>query len=176
MSTARTFITGSAGAGGGAMTLLGTATVSGAAATTLTLSGLDLSLYKHFWLVMALDNATGSSALISMYYNADTTATNYHRESLSCSATTVTAGRANDAVLATLAANETQTMIMFIANDRDGKPRNICYANRDAPSVVIGSNTWHCWVTAATITSITMSSSVASALAIGSTFSVWGVV
>ena len=50
------------GGGGGSMTTIGTFTVTGSAATTLAATGLDLSAYKAFFVLVKADNATGSSA------------------------------------------------------------------------------------------------------------------
>lgn len=175
MATSRTIALGAGGSGGGAMTLLGTATVAGAAATTLTLSELNLSAYKAFFATFRLDNATGSAANISLYYNADTTATNYYVQSVSGSNTTVSGARGNSAILATMDANETLTWTATIVNDLDGRPRAFLHLSDGAAASVVMHVESHVWTSATNITGITLSSAIASSLAIGSTFSVWGI-
>lgn len=163
-----------AGGGSGSLTALGTATVAGSAATTLTLSGLNLASYKGFIIVMALDNATASNADVSLYYNADTTATNYNRQSLGADGASVSGARANTAQIGTIPASETLTGSIEIANDRDGRPRATSRFNRDAGSVLKFSLFITAWTSATNVTSITLSSSVATSLAVGSTFTVYG--
>lgn len=162
-------------AGSGAMTNLGTATVTGSAATTLAISGLDLSAYKAFLVTFALDNATGSSGALSLFYNSDTTATNYQRQRISATSTTVAGGRSNDPALDNLVANETNTGYAWISNDRDGKPRAWVFSSSAAPASVALIMQSIVWNSATNITGITISSSVANSLAIGSTFTVFGV-
>jgi len=160
---------------GSAMTKIGTATVAGAAATTLTLSGLDLSAYKAFHVDVQLDNATASNSNISLYFNADTTATNYDRQVFSAANTTLAGALANDGIIATLFASETLTGRMWIHNDRDSKPRTEGIFNRNSPASVSLAMCAHAWTSATNITGITLSAAVASSLAIGSTFTVYGI-
>lgn len=173
MATSRTI---ALGAGGGAMTLLGTATVAGAAATTLTLSGLDLSLYKAFEITGSLDNATASQSIISCFFNADTTATNYDNENSRFNGATITAGRSNANSFAVLEASSECVFWGKILNDANGKPSAFA-SQRSLQTTTLETRFLCCmWRTAANVTSITLSGSVASSLAIGSTFSVWGIV
>lgn len=154
---------------------LGTATVEGAAATDLTISGLDLSAYTAFKVIAKLKNATASVPSISLYYNADTTATNYHSQNFTSSNTSNTGSRANDAILSSIAANALADFTADITSDVDGKPRatfSFCEGVTTGIRYRVGA---HLWVTAANVTTITLSSSVASALDVGSTFSVYGI-
>jgi len=162
-------------AGGGGMSHLATQSVSGSAATTLAVSGLDLSAYKAFLVLFSLDNATGSAAVISLYYNADTTATNYQEQSLTINGATLTGARANDARIANLDANETVTGEFRVINDRDGRPRANVTGNRGAAASVILQTHAHVWTSATNVTGITLSSSVANSLAVGSSISVFGI-
>ena len=155
----------SGGGGSGAMTLVGTATVAGSAATSLTMTGLNLATDGNYLLEYAIDNATGSAANVSLYYNSDTTATNYYR----AFATTTT----NDGFFCALDANETSTGNARISNDRDGKPRAIISSSRKNPAAVNFFSLTHAWNVASNVTSITLSSSVAASLAVGSTFKIW---
>lgn len=161
---------------GGAMTLLGTATVAGAAATTLTMSSLDLSAWKAFYVVLSIKNASGLSAPnISLYYNGDTTAANYARQSVSISNASVAATRGADAIVDSLAVSEHITAHFTITNDLTGKPRANYWGNRDTTTQLTMRLVNTYWSSATNITSITISSSTASCLAIGTTFSVFGI-
>lgn len=163
-------------AGSGALEFVGTATVAGAAATNLTLSGLDLTADGRYRVYFSLKNATGSSTNVSLYYNADTTATNYYRQTLTASGTSSSPSRGNDAQMMPMSATTgTQTGHFDIQFDQDGKARANLFYNRDTPSAIIAAMLVHVWNVAGNVTGITFTTSVASALEIGSTFSVWKV-
>ena len=95
-----------AGANYGAMQLV-SRQVLAAAATSITFTGLDLNADSTYIARFGLKNASGSANTISAFYNADTTATNYHRQRLDAQGTSVTPGtaQANDAVLIILDAS-----------------------------------------------------------------------
>jgi hypothetical protein len=160
----------------GSQVLLGTATVAGAAATTLTVSALDWSAYTAFQVISKVKNATGSNSNISIYYNADTTATNYHRQLHYGNGTSSQASRGNDGVIFTMLASASANFQARITEDLDGKPRVIASANSGNTTGMYHYAAASQWVTASNVTSITLFASVASSLAIGSTFSVYGIV
>lgn len=162
------------GGGSGAMSVLGVTTIAGAAATTMTVTGLDLSAYEAFKVIVKLKNATGSAADISMFYNSDTTATNYYRQYAITSSTSTTGQRANDAIITYLSASTGGIIKMDIAEDVDGYPYALAFAAAGGSGIVI-RNIYHHWTTAANVTSITLSSSVANSLDIGSIMKVYGI-
>jgi hypothetical protein len=165
------------GAGGGAGKLLyvAGASIAGAAATTLTVSGLDLNTHLTYKVLIRLKNATASAASISMFYNADTTATNYFSSSTSNGAST----QANNALITSLFASTSGEAMADLTVSR--------IVNRvlatGAPGTASNSGTniraqgvTHQWTTLATnVTGITISSSVANSLDIGSRIDVWQV-
>lgn len=161
--------------GSGAMTLLGSDTVVGAAATTMTVSGFDISDYQELILVGKLKNATGSNTSISLYYNSDTTATNYHRQTHTVDHSTTTGNQGNDGVMFVVVASGLGNFDANVALDVDGKARASGVACEGVGVAIIGRSFWHLWTTAAAITSITLSASVASSLDVGSTFTVYGI-
>ena len=160
----------------GSQVKLGETTVAGAAATSMTVSGLTLTGYSKFRLVTKMRNATGSAAAISMYFNSDTTATNYHRQTFVSSHSTNTGNRGNDAVVCGLPANAQTYLESEIALGVDGKARVINQGNEDDTTSIVLRHSVIQWVTAANITGITLSSDIASSLDVGSTFTVYGVV
>jgi len=155
------------------MVLVGTATVTGSAATTLALSGLDLATDERYFIEAALDNATGSAADISFFYSGDTTATNYYRQSESVSGSGQGSSRVNNAVAIGLPASETASGNGWLMKDRDGKTRLRFGNNQDQPNAIVLQNFAQAWNSTSNVTSITLSSSVASALAVGSYIKVW---
>jgi hypothetical protein len=165
-------------ASGGAMSLVGTATVSGSAATSLSMSGLNLALDKCYYIQWALKNNTGSSTpSLSLYYNSDTTATNYATQyAYAVNSTVNSPSFVNSAVLdAFTSGTSSSTGDVLIFNDPDGRPRSQFRFSRGSatsPQVIGGT---HGWNSTANITGITVVASVANALAVGSYFKVFKV-
>lgn len=153
---------------GGAMTLVGSATVAGSAATTLTISGLDLNAHGRYVVYMVMKNATASNAVLSLYYNGDTNGANYWRQAFNANNSALSASRGNDGAIVTLVSSVNLSGKIDIAPDIDGNPRANAGFGRDAISAIRIDMTAHAWTGTANVTSITISSSVASSLAIGS--------
>jgi hypothetical protein len=155
--------------GGGAMTFIAGNTVAGSAATSLTVSGLDLATDQEYYVRIVLGNATGSAANISLFYNADSTSTNYDRQSLAANNTTISGARANDAIIAGMAASGNTSVSVRIrrrANDTVGA---ISEAVRDPTTAILLQYFAHAWRTTATnVTGITLTSTVANSLSVGS--------
>lgn len=158
----------SAGAGG-AMTLAGSATVAGSAATTLTVSGLDLAADGSYVIQANLGNATASDATVSLFFNGDTTATNYYYQLWVADGAGTNQSRTNAATLIALAASASASIVADLMPDiLSSYPRSIIRASRKAPAGVELVNAAHIRNNGANVTSITVSSSVANSLAIGS--------
>ncbi len=166
--------TGATGAAGGALTYVGTATVAGAAATTLTMSALDLDADTSYLVQIVLSNATASFSTISLYYNSDTTATNYDSVVAIFRGATLTGARANTGRFIDLTGNRDAAGFARISKDFPEKVNARFDGRNDITTLMEGHSNTHMWRTAATnVTGITLSSSVASALAIGSFMRVW---
>lgn len=164
------------GGGGGAMTLIDTATVAGSAVTTVTISGLDLATDGSYHIIFQITNATASSVILSMFYNADTTATNYYNQVV-VGAGTLSGARVNTGRIVESAASSFACgTIDIIREPNSGRPRAICWASRDEPASIVMQGSSHIRTNSANVTSITFSSSVASAIGIGSTFKVFKIV
>lgn len=168
-------IAAAVGITGNAMTYIGSASVSGSAASSVAISGLDLDSYRAFLVTFAFNNATGSDSDISLYYNADTTATNYDRQALTVSSTTTTAARANTGYAFTVPANDVVNGTIWITKDRDGHPRCNIQSNRGALASIVLQLLAHGWTGTANVTGMTFSASVANSLTVGSVFNVFGV-
>lgn len=162
------------GVGGVGMSLLASATVSGSAASILTVSGLSLAAYKSFFIVFSLKNATASASNLSLLFNGDTTAANYARQGMTVSSTSTAPSRGSDSIVDSLPASECAAGDIRITQDIDGRARAYYTAVRDSAANI----TWRCagirWATVADVTSISISSAVANALAVGSRIDVYG--
>lgn len=163
----------SGGGGGGAMTLVASETVSGSAQTTVTLSSLDLAADGCYMILFSIQNVVASTATYSMFFNGDTTATNYQNQPIVGAGATISGGRANNGRIAEVAASSYVTGEIKIQRDVSGRPRSICWANRDEPASIVMQGIAHVRANTANVTSITFSSSVASSIGIGSSFKVF---
>lgn len=171
---------GSTGTGGGNLAYVGSATVAGSAATTLTLSGLDLDNDGRYLIEFIGKNATTSAANLSLYYNSDTTATNYNRQTMTAANTTLSGSRANDGIISSLDSNSggvgagNTTFRGWLTKSGDGYPSITVTNEHLGNSAMFTQNLTHQWRTTGTnVTGITISSSVASSLAVGTTIRVW---
>jgi hypothetical protein len=160
---------GSGGAGG-ALTFVAEAVVAGTAATTITLGSLDLAADECYEVDISIDNATASLVQVSLFYNGDTTTTNYDRR-ISQDGGAATA--ANDALFVTMVASTPSVYRLVIRPDFDGKPRCLGQGFLSATTTISGTVGVHMWRTAANVTSITLSASVANSFSIGSRIIVW---
>ena len=161
---------GAAAAGGGALEFVGEAIVTGSAATDLTLSGLDLDADEHYFLDFTGLNATGSTAQLSVYFNGDTTATNYWRNV----STVGGAGNGvNNAILFSFIANGATVVKGDLMVDMAGRARMGTRSNYGDGANKSEQDGSLIWQTVANVTSITISSSIASALSVGTRLRMW---
>lgn len=149
---------------------VGEAVVTGAAATSMTLSGLDLDADEIYEFELSFDNATASTGTVSMFVEGDTTATNYDRVIASYgSGGTYT----NNANLVGLAASDSHWVQGSMTRDLEGRARVLARANYDVDANLSYQDIVWRYRTSSNVTSITITSSVASSLAIGSFLRVW---
>jgi hypothetical protein len=159
--------------GGGSLQFVDESIVSGAAATDITVSGLDLDTDGTYIVDLVLDNGSVSTTNVSLFYNGDTTVTNYHREFVSFANTTVAAARANDANMGSVLTTESLTARLTIWRDFDGLPRCLYQASRSGATALVLIHGTHHRTSSANVTSLTINSSIASAFSINSRVSVW---
>jgi hypothetical protein len=165
------------GGGGGAMSLVTASTVAGAAVTSVTLSGLDLSTDKCYLLLVSLGNPTGSASIARLQYNGDTTAGNYFRRYMT---TRGAAGGDNTADLSQVAAGGRWVAYIWIRRDLDGRPVARVSSALHTPGSILGTQDLQDFVhihnDTTNVTSITINASVASSIAIGSELKLYKVV
>jgi len=143
-------------------------TVSPSAVTTITVTGLDLDAAKAYILLFRVTNPTGSTSNISLYYNNDTTATNYYRQSLYGTSTTVGASRINDGVISDVLAGQEANLLIWIYRDPAGYVRAMPFENSRDPASLLLRMLFHIWVTKANVTRIDLTASVTGSIGVGS--------
>lgn len=159
--------------GGGGRTLRNSNTVTGAAATTLTVSSLDLNTDIRYWIEIEILGASGTPTF-ALSFNSDTTAANYDTQVFESSGTSNGAARANNNILLTSIVTDTTSIDAQLRNNQEVKPRMLYeYASGDGASVKRGQGVMT-WRTASTnVTGITLTASVASSLGIGTSIKVY---
>jgi hypothetical protein len=165
--------TGGSGGFATAMQFVGEVVVTGAAATDLVFDGLDLDADGQYFIDLMLDNPTAGSMTPSLYYNTDTTATNYDRTILYGSSSGAAASNSNAATLSGALAGEILDMRLHIVRNFDGKARCQYTQARGSTTGLYALMGVHLWRTAANVTKITIRSDVAGGLAVGSYIKVW---
>ena len=94
--------------------------------TDVDFSSLDLGTDNIYVLYYRTKNAGSTQANLSLYVNGDYTATNYEKQSLTASSTTLTGARANDGIIA-VAYNNTKVVegVVWITINTDTYARAI---------------------------------------------------
>lgn len=135
-----------------------------APATDLDFSDLDLNSDSSYFVRFSLKNATASPRNISMYYNGDTTATNYNRK-------TSTAGSpSNDGIITAFDASNFVRGFIWIMKPATGDVATaIANYIKDASAVLAHIQTAHAWTSTNNPTSLRFTvAGVASCFADGS--------
>lgn len=150
---------------GGAFSYVDTADITGSAATSFTASGLNLSTAEEYVVRYTLVSNTASTANVSLYFNSDTTASNYRRETQN----RFSAGAGSNDGIATEQRGSGDTVgFFYIRQDSNGYPRTLSFAQSGAITNVFGMRIAHIWQDTSNVTSLTLSSSVSSSLGVGS--------
>jgi len=141
-------------------------TTVGSNSQTVSLTSLDLDTAKAYLLILDIKNVSGAAATYSLFYNTDSTATNYYND-MSNDASPITKTRANTGLAFASGNNNLCTFVQIeILRDVDGYPVAIIRSNQDgdstATTVRVGA---HSATTAANVTSIQITGSAAASIA-----------
>lgn len=141
-----------------------------AAATSIDVTGLDINTDKEYLLIFRCKEATGGGGIsIRIYINNDTTNTNYYTQYMIGDGAAAACGRDNDCLLVNPAASQDADVQVWIVRDVTGLARitlTECYNTTTAINAGFKGITKTATVT--NITQITLTSSGANSLAIGS--------
>jgi len=143
-------------------------TVSGAAVTSIQVTGLDLDTAKAYMIVFHGNNATVTSGALYLEVNGDTTITNYYTRVISAYDTIVSTSLINKPYISDFVAGQDTYFVTIMIRDVSGYPRcSYVAVERDPSGLVTRTTGWTRNVTG-NVTSIEIVSSVSSAIAIGS--------
>ena len=157
-----------------ALDLIEKKTVSGGAVTDLTFSSLDGDTDGVYLVVGTISNATGSSGRIHLFINGDTTDGNYTTQRFKAENVTLSTSRENDARLGGLQANDDIFFLAWVQRTAQdfGKVISNCI-NDQGTSTFREEGYIATDSTISNITSITLHSTVASAIDNDSTVSLY---
>lgn len=162
------------GGGFGGLAYVGSVEVTGAAATTLEMTGLNLDRDGSYFFEIVGDNSSGSNSTMSLFLNADTTPGNYDRQSVAGDGGSFVGTRANAASFAIVNAGKTLTFQGTIRKNFDGGVLMLTHGAYQETTAILCSLAAIQWrTTGVNVTSFKLSSSVANALSVGTQIRVW---
>lgn len=154
----------------GALELIEEAVVTGSPQQTLLINGLDLDEHEEYVAIVFGDNATAGTIDVSLYFNGDTTDSNYRRQLTRQSGTIEASERTNDATIAEVVpAGDVFGFQFTLRRNFDGHPHAIFHGyDGDAGSLrnFVGNMRRE---VSANVTSLQITASAASALSVGTT-------
>lgn len=149
-----------------------TTTVAGSAATSMTLTGLDLATDKSYMIDLSVLNATSTDTDLDMFMNADTTRTNYDHQLFIGDGGTPFTVRANTPRIMALgpAVGVLSTIRVFLSLQADGGVAAVVKGGRwrSGTGMVIWDTAWRWRTTGTNVTSITFTSVTANAIDVNS--------
>lgn len=143
-------------------------TVSGSSSQNLTITGLNLAADKLYSCEFSLKDASGTAAVLSVFFDGDAVPTNYERQNTISSGSGVSTGRANNSQIAQFSASQQMMGLITVGNDFDGRPRAIFSINNGAVSSLVRIDSALAYAVSANLTSLTISSNTAAGFAVGS--------
>jgi len=150
-------------------------TVSGAAVTSITVTGLDLDAAKAYMILFKVTNPTPSNSDYYLYLNNDTTLTNYFVQYGAFNGTAVTADRVNDPRVAWTPAGQEVVILCWMIRDPGGYVRTMIKEIRKDPASLLITVRGHTWVTKANVTRIDITAAISGAIGIGSNLMIFKV-
>lgn len=142
--------------------------VSGSAVTSIDIQNLDINTHKSYRIECEFANATATTSYISFYVNGDTTSSNYYAQSMSRSGTASGGGRGNNAIHVSLIGNS-ESAVYGVIGLVNGKYILRSNTTMDEGATIVVADEVVTKVASITnITQLTIMSSVANAIGVGS--------
>ena len=151
----------------------GETTVTGSAATSMQITGLDLSTDQEYYIRAEVKNANAGTVAFYFEVNGSTTTTGYYRQVIAGSNTTLAGQRDNAPTLRTALTGEVMSFRIWLALDFNGKPRMSWISGYSAGSTLQHASGSWLFNTAGNVTSVEIVGASASSLAVGSKMKVF---
>jgi len=136
--------------------------------TAIEITGLDLDNDKIYELVFNAKNPTVSRTDYYLYFNGDTTNTNYYAQWMWVEGTRVSCARTNKPYLMELGSGTSGIVICKIIRAIDGMARYNASATMGSLETIRSLDIKGSWITSANVTSIRIQSEIATAIAANS--------
>jgi len=142
--------------------------VTGAAVTSIDFTGLDINKDKSYRIEVEYLNA-GTAASLSLFYNNDTTVTNYYRQHTFGDGASTTSARVNNAIVIFTSSNSSICTATILVTLNNGYANAHCDFVRDIGATIINSTMTQAKTSAteSNITQLTLTDDVGSQIAIG---------
>lgn len=128
-------------------------TVLTSAAASITMSGLDVNTDVSYILFYRVLNNVAAVRVLYLFFNGDTTASNYHSQKLAVGHTSVAGYRYNDPRIGGVNANDNCCGWVFVSRDPTGYARWHVLTSKNTPASVAIQN--FCGAKSATVANIT---------------------
>lgn len=142
--------------------------VTGSAVTQIDFTGLDIKTHKSYQIEVEIINPTASSTSLKFCINGDTTNTNYYTQEIVAGSTSLSAQRSNAPYIGYTLAGKYGYSNGFISLVNGYLKANIYENRHDATSVNIAQYSIVKTATVTNITQITLISTIANAIGVGS--------
>jgi len=143
--------------------------------TTITITGLDLDASKVYHMFLKVKNPTGVPAGYALFFNGDTTLTNYYKQYILGDGTSLSGNRENNPYFLGVTAGESAFVSFVIMRPPDGLAR---WANRNCElksSLLKAAIIAGCYEIAGNVTQIDVWSNQAGGIGAGSKLILFGV-
>lgn len=142
--------------------------VTGSAVTSINVPNLDITLHDNYQVEIDFKNAAASAVTLSLYANGDVTATNYASQAILSSSTTTTSSAVANALIGYCEASSRSLTNANLSLSTDGYFRWSAICSRGTMTLpTLSTITGIKKATIANLTQLTLTSSVASSIAVG---------
>lgn len=149
--------------------------ILGSDTTTVTFNNIDLSKDGEYELWCYIEGATSNTS-VYVFFNNDTTLTNYYNQALTANSTTVSGSRTNNPAILNLQQNESSFGVVKIMQNASGFGLAQCTTNRvDGSGVQLAVRTMSTSATISNITRIDVTHQDTNGLGSGSIFRLYRV-
>jgi len=136
--------------------------------TAITFTGLDLDADKAYFLLFKVKNPSTSELAYYLFFNDDTTTSNYYNQLIHGDDSNISGARENRPVIVGITGGSVGLSKVTIMRSPDGRPRYMAENTRESPSSIRVSLRYGAWTTDANVTKIEIQSQDANAIGAGS--------
>lgn len=146
-----------------------------ATAQQIDITSVDLEAEGVYLVLLTWkQTALAGTSSCSLYYNSDTTATNYYTQKFLANHTTISGARGNDAILGQCDQNHDTVFVIWIGKAVGEEAQASCYAHQGlAPASIQLTVKLHKWTSSNNVTTISLKTGGADEFGIGTRIQVF---